>query len=579
MAAMTQHEKKKPGLLSRYVPIFHWLPHYNKGWLSGDIVAGLSVWALMVPQCLGFAAICGVPVQYGLYAAAIALIVYAFFASSRHVVTGPSSTIAAVTGAAVLSAAKAGSSEAIALVAAITLLAGFLYIILSVLRMGWVSNFLAESVLVGFVFGIGIDVAVGQLKHVTGTHVSGESVWQKLASLIMSLLQTSTTTLVVGVAALVILIMLKIYTPKVPGALVTLVLGIGASAIFHLSAQGVAVVGTVPRGLPIPALPEISLITKNFGLILSGAIGVLLVGFSESLAAARQYASKYHYDIDINQEMLAQGMANVTSGLFQGINVAGSLSKSSVNDASGAKSEVASLAQGVFVVLTLLFLAPLFADLPEAVLGAIVIQAVVFGLMDVKALKRIYRLNRSEFWVGIVALLGVLTFGTLQGVLTGLMLSLLVLIARSSRPDIPVLGRWPGTKVFHRLSENPDSETYPGLVIIRFDGPLYFATANVLRDKVREVTTDVAPPVTMVLIDMEGVNYIDLEGCDMLNEIAANMKRVGVEIHLARVKHDVMELLEKDGVDQNIGRDHIHAKVVEAVQLFTQKEKQFFDFD
>ncbi len=350
-------------------------------------------------------------------------------------------------------------------------------------------------------------------------------------------------------------------------------LGIGASAIFDLSAQGVAVVGTVPRGLPTPALPDISLITQNFSLILTGAIGVLLVGFSESLAAARQYASKYHYDIDINQEMLAQGMANFTSGLFQGINVAGSLSKSSVNDASGAKSEMASLAQGVFVLLTLLILAPLFADLPEAVLGAIVIEAVVFGLMDVKALKRIYRLSRTEFRVGIIALLGVLTFGTLQGVLIGLLLSLLVLIARSSRPDIPVLGRWPGTKVFHRLNENPDSETYPGLVIIRFDGPLYFATANALRDKVREVTTGVAPPVTMVLIDMEGVNYLDLEGSDMLNEIAKNMKDVGVEIHLARVKHDVMEMLEKDGVDQIIGRDHIHAKVVDAVQLFTQKEK------
>jgi high affinity sulfate transporter 1 len=572
MAAMMQQEKKKPGLFARYVPIFHWLPHYSKAWLSGDIVAGLSVWALMVPQCLGFAAICGVPVQYGLYAAAIALIVYAFFASSRHVVTGPSSTIAAVTGAAVLSVAKAGSSEAIALVAAITMLAGFLYIILSVLRMGWVSNFLAESVLVGFVFGIGIDVAVGQLKHITGTHVTGESVWQKLASWIASLPQTSTTILVVGVAALVILFALKIYAPKVPGALVTLVLGIGASAIFDLSAQGVAVVGTV-RGLPTSALPDISLIIKNFGLILSGAIGVLLVGFSESLAAARQYASKYHYDIDINQEMLAQGMANFTSGLFQGINVAGSLSKSSVNVSSGAKSEMASLAQGVFVILTLLFLAPLFADLPEAVLGAIVIEAVIFGLMDVKAMKRIYRLNRTEFWVGTIALLGVLTFGTLKGVLIGLLLSLIVLIARSSKPDIPVLGRWPGTKVFHRLSENPDSKTYPGLVIIRFDGPLYFATANALRDKVRAVTTDVAPPVTMVLIDMEGVDYLDLEGADMLNEITKDMKGVGVEIHLARMKHAVMEMLEKDGVDQIIGRDHIHNKVVEAVQLLTQKEK------
>jgi len=292
------------------VPILNWLPHYNKAWLTGDIVAGLSVWALMVPQSLGYAAISGVPVQYGLYAAAIALIVYAIFGSSRHVVTGPTSTIAAVTGAAVLSVAKGGSSEAIALVAVITMLAGILYIILSVLKMGWVSNFLAESVLVGFIFGIGIDVAVGQLKHVTGTHVTGESVWQKLAIWITSLPQIHTTTLVVGVAALVLLFVLKIYAPKVPCALVALVLGIGASATFDLSAQGVAVVGKVPRGLPIPVLPDISLITQNFGLILSGAIGVLLVGFSESLAAARQYASKHHYDIDINQEMLAQGLAN-----------------------------------------------------------------------------------------------------------------------------------------------------------------------------------------------------------------------------------------------------------------------------
>jgi high affinity sulfate transporter 1 len=579
MAVMPQQEKEKPGFLARYVPILHWLPHYNKAWLSGDIVAGLSVWALMVPQCLGFAVICGVPVQYGLYAAAIALIVYAFFASSRHVVTGPSSTIAAVTGAAVLSVAKAGSSEAIALVAAITMLAGLLYIILSVLKMGWVSNFLAESVLLGFVFGIGIDVAVGQLKHVTGTHVTGESVWQKLASLVASLPQTSTTTLVVGVAALVLLFALKIYAPKVPCALMALVLGIGASAIFDLSAQGVAVVGKVPRGLPIPALPDISLITKNFGLILSGAIGVVLVGFSESLASARQYAAKYHYDIDINQEMLAQGMANFTSGLFQGINVAGSLSKSSVNDAAGAKSEMASLAQGVLVILTLIILAPLFADLPEAVLGAIVIEAVVFGLMDLKAMQRIYRLNRTEFWVGTIALLGVLTFGTLKGVLIGLVLSLLVLIARSSKPDIPVLGRWPGTEVFHRLSENPDSETYPGLVIIRFDGPLYFATANGLRDRVRDVTTEVDPPVKEVLIDMESVNYIDLEGSDMLNEITKDMKGVGVEIHLARVKHEVMEMLEKDGVDKIIGRDHIHDKVVDAVELLTQKEEPVAEND
>jgi SulP family sulfate permease len=573
MTIIPQQSQEKPGLLARYVPILHWLPRYNKAWLTGDVVAGLSVWALMVPQSLGYAAISGVPVQYGLYAAAIALIVYAIFGSSHHVVTGPSSTIAAVTGAAVLSVAKVGSSEAIVMVAAITMLAGLLYIILSILRMGWVSNFLAECVLVGFVFGIGIEVAIGQLKHVTGTHVVGESAWQKLASWVVSLPQTSTTTLIVGIVSLLILFALKIYAPKVPGALVALVLGIGASIIFDLSELGVAVVGTVPRGLPTPSLPTISLITKNFELILTGAIGVLLVGFSESLATARQYASKYHYDIDINQEMLAQGIANVTSGLFQGINVAGSLSKSSVNDASGARSEMASLAQGGFVILTLLFLAPLFADLPQSVLGAIVIQAVVFGLMNVKAMKRIYRLNRIEFSVGLMALLGVLTFGTLQGVLIGLLLSLLVLIARSSKPNIPVLGRLLGSDVFHSLNEYPDSETYPGLVIIRFDGPLYFATASALRDKVRSVTADSTPPVTMVLIDMEGVNLLDLQSADMLNELAENMKGAGVEIHLAKVKYEVMKMIKKDGVDRTVGRDHIHNKVVEAVQWFHQNHE------
>jgi anti-anti-sigma factor len=223
------------------------------------------------------------------------------------------------------------------------------------------------------------------------------------------------------------------------------------------------------------------------------------------------------------------------------------------------------------VILTLLVLAPLFANLPEAVLGAIVIQAVVFGLMDVKAMKRVYRLNRTEFWVGIIALLSVLTFGTLQGVINGLLMSLAVLVARASKPGIPVLGRLPGTNVFHRLDQNPDSETYPGLVILRFDAPLFFANANALRDKVRAVTFDTDAPVKTVLIDMEGVNYIDLEGSDMLGEITKDMKNVGIEIHLARLKQAVMSFLERDGVDQIIGRDRIHERVFVAVQGLTEK--------
>ena len=569
MFEVPPNDNGESGFLARRLPILHWLPRYSKSWLTGDIVAGLSVWALMVPQALGYAAISGVPVQYGLYAAAIGLIVYAFFASSPHVVTGPSSAIAAVTGAAVLSVARAGSSEAIALVAAITLLAGLILIFLSILKMGWVSNFLAESVLTGFIFGIGIEVAVGQLKHISGTKVAGENCWSKLMQLAESLPQAHATTLLVGIIALAILFTLKIFAPKVPSALVALVLGIGASTILDLQGMGVAVVGKVPQGFPTPATPVIGLITENSSLVVTTAICVVLVGFSESLAAARQYATKYHYDIDVNQEMLAQGMANVTAGIFQSINVSGSLSKSSVNVASGGRSQMASLAQGGFVILTFLLLAPLFANLPKAVLGAIVIQAVVFGLMDVKAMKRIYRLNRTEFKVGIIALLSVLTFGTLQGVINGLLMSLAVLVARVSKPEIPVLGRLPGTNVYHRLESHQDSETYPGLVIIRFDGPLFFATTNALRDKVRSLTRGATPAVKTILIDMEGVDNIDLQGADMLSEITENMKNTGVAIHIARVKQAVMSRLKKVGVDQVIGPDRIHNRVFEAVNVIT----------
>lgn len=571
--AATTHIEKKPGGLARFIPILHWLPRYNKAWLAGDIIAGLSVWALMIPQALGYATISGVPVQYGLYAAAIALIVYAIFGTSRQVVTGPSSTISAVTGAAVLAVASSGSSEAVALVAAITFLAGIFYVILSILKMGWISNFLAESVLVGFIFGIGIDVTVGQLHKITGTTTSGANTWQELASWIASLPQTSIPTLVVGVGILVLLVLLKLYAPKVPGALVAVVLGIGAAVLLNLGHLGVALVGTVPRGLPGPVLPDISLITQNLDLIITAAIGVVLVGFSESLAAARQYASKYHYDIDIDQEMLAQGLSNAASGIFQGINVDGSLSKSSVNDSAGAKSQMSNLAQGAFVILTLLFLAPLFSDLPEAALGAIVIEAVVFGLMNVGGMKRLFRLSRTEFWLALAALLGVLTFGTLQGVMIGVGLSLLWQVWRASHPGIPALGKMPGAKVYHSIDNYPDSETYPGLVIIRFDGPLYFATASALRNRIRELTIDVEPPVKAVVLDLESTDIIDLEGSDELHAAAKELKALNIEFRLARTKTAVKNILQQDGVVDTIGQDHFDAHVYEAVTAVQQEDQ------
>lgn len=556
---------KKPNPIVRYLPILGWLPKYDRAWLVGDIVAGLSVWALMVPQSLGYAGISEVPVQYGLYAAALALLVYPLFTTSRHVVTGPSSTISAVTGSAVLLTTTSGSPEAVQLVAAITLLAGLLYILLAILKMGWISNFLSESVLTGFIFGIGIDVVIGQLKKITGSPQSGDTAWQKLFSWIQGLPETNIPTLILGVILLIMLVLLHRYAPKIPGALVAVVIGIGAAYVFPLAEMGVKLTGDVPSGLPSFVLPSLSFIRENLAVILPAAIGVMLVGFSESLAGARQYAAKYHYDIDIDQEMLAQGMANASSGFFQGINVDGSLSKSALNDSSGGKTQVASLAQGVFVLLTLLFLAPLFAYLPQAALGAIVISAVVFGLFKVKEMGRLRRLSRTEFWVAMAALFGVLTFGTLAGVFIGVLLSLLWLIWRSSHPTIPVLGRMPDGKAYHNIENYPEAITYPGIVIIRFDGPLFFATASSLRARVRELSRDAEPPVNAFVLDMESTNLIDLEGSDELREIAKELTELEIAFYLARVKIAIMDTLIQDGVLENIPQERFCTSVEAAV--------------
>jgi sulfate permease, SulP family len=561
-------KKQNPSI--HVLPILGWLPKYNRAWLAGDLIAALSVWALMVPQSLGYADISGVPVQYGLYAAALALLIFPLFTTSRHVVTGPSSTISAVTGSAVLLVTTSGSPEAVQLVAAITVLAGLIYILLYILKMGWISNFLSESVLTGFIFGIGIDVVIGQLKKITGTAESGDNAWQKLLSWVQGLPETNIPTLILGVSLLVMLVLLHIYVPRVPGALIAVVIGIGAATIFPLEDMGVKLTGPVPSGLPSFELPSLSFILENLSVILPAAIGVMLVGFSESLAAARQYASKYHYDIDVDHEMLAQGMANTSSGLFQGINVDGSLSKSALNDSSGGKTQLASLAQGVLVILTLLFLAPLFAKLPQAALGAIVITAVVFGLFKVKEMRRLARLSRVEFWLAMAALLGVLTFGTLEGVFIGVALSLLWLIWRSSHPTIPVLGKIPDANAYQSVENHPDAATYPEMVIIRFDGPLFFATASSLRGRIRELTRDIDPPVKAVILDMESTDIIDLEGSDELREVGKELEEMNIAFYLACVKIKIKQIMEKDGVLEIIREERFHPSVESAVEAAQQ---------
>ena len=437
---------------------------------------------------------------------------------------------------------------------------------MAVLKMGWIAEFLSAAVLTGFIFGVAINVVSGELFKITGTEKSGSNTWQKLWDWGASLPDANRTTVVLGVAALVLLFGLKFAAPKVPAELVAVVVGIAVTVLWGLGDRGVELIAEVPRGLPTPSVPDVGLILDNWETVAGAAVGLVLIGFSVTTAGVRQYATKHNYRVDVNQELLAQGMSNVSSSVFQGIFNNGSLSKSPVNDGAGARSQVSSLAQAGFVLLTLLFLAPVFSKLPEAVLGAIIIEAVTLGMMNVGEMKRLILVKPYEFAAALAALLGVMTFGILPGVFIGVGISIIWLVAVSALPYIPELGRKPGTDAFYDLERHDDCETIPGLKILRFDGGLFFVNADALADRLRQIRVETPTGLDGVILSMEGVNFIDSEGADVLIAIAQAGIDHDIDLHLARVKSQVLDVLERDGFFELVDRGHVHDNIEAAVE-------------
>ncbi len=564
MTEKSRPSRKEPNWIARFVPLLGWAPRYERQWLRPDLIAGLTVTALVVPKALGYAGIASVPIQHGLYAAAAGAILYALFGTSRQISTGPSSALAAVAGSAVLAAGVSGDENAVALVAAITLVTGVLFLLVALFKMGWISQFLSKAVITGFLFGAAIEVVIGELPKITGTEAEGANAWQELLSWLQSLPDTHGATLLVGLISLVVIFGLRRVAPRVPGALVLVIGGLLASAVFGLGDRGLALVGDVPRGLPSLALPSLGFVADNLQVIATAAIGLLLIGFAQSAGDARAFASKHQYRVDINQESVAQGMANVGSGLVQGIPVSTSLSASSLNDTSGAQTPVASLTTGALVVLTLLLLAPLFSILPKAVLAALIIEAVVMGMIDVPEMRRIRRVTRVDFWIAVAAILGVLMAGVLAGVVIGILLSIGWLIYISATPHMPVLGRKPGTQVFRGVDDHPDCETYPGLLVLRFDAGLFFASADALEDRLSELYDQADPKLHTIVLDFEGVSFIDSQGADKVGEILELAKTRDIELRLTRVKTKVKDLLQRDGIIDRLGWSRIYGNVYEA---------------
>jgi high affinity sulfate transporter 1 len=557
--------------LNRYIPITAWLPTYPRALLRSDIISGVTVWGVMVPTAMAYAQMAGLPPEAGLYTAFAALLGYAIFSTSRQLKVTASSTMAVMSAAVVGAMAAGDAASYAALTAALALTVGVILLLAGIVRLGFISDFLSKSVITGFVFGLALVIAIGQLPKLLGLPSGTGNFFQQCYQLITNLSEIKPLTLVVGLCALVVIFLIKRFVPRLPSGLVALVLGILAVSIFNLDEYGVSIVGAIPTGLPAPGLPRISLFDLPY--LIAGAIGIVFLAVGESLGSARSFAAKHRYEINPDQELIALGTANISAGLFQGFTVDASLSSSATADEAGARTQLSSIVTAVLIIVTLLVLAPLFYNLPNAVLGAIVIASVI-GLMDVAELKRLYASNRVDFVLAMVALFGVLTTDVLTGLLIAVFLSLLIILYRASRPYVAVLGKVPGQEAtYGDVARHPENIQVPGLLIVRLDAPLYFLNANVARGQILGLVTASQPPPRAILFDLGASADLDVASLDMLKNLVRELEEAGVDVLLAEVRGKVRDRLRKASVMADIGENRIYQSVPAAVHDFEQRNR------
>jgi sulfate permease, SulP family len=555
------------------LPIRHWLPRYRRRWLRPDAIAAVAVWAVLVPEGMAYASLAGMPPEAGLFAALAPLLAYAVLGTCRQLDVGPSSAIAAYSAAAVGPLALGDTSRFIALSALLAILAGGLLLIAGLARAGFVADFFARPVMTGFVAGLALVIAVGQLSKLFGVEGGGTGFFGKLLELIGQLPDSSLISFLIGVGALALILVLRRVAPKVPGMLIAVVLGVLLVKVLDLQDHGVAVVGALPDGLPSFTWPSFSL--GDVSELLPDAFALALIAFAESIAGARQLAAKHKYEVDADQELIALGVGNIGAGLFQGFAVDASLSRSAVADSSGVKSQLSSILLFCFLIVTMLFLLPLFHDLPEAVLGAIVIAA-VSHLVDIKALRRLRRADRTDFVVAILCFAGVLVFGLLVGLAIAVGLSLLALVYRAYRPSYAVLGRVPGAVDDERLryrgiEDHPDVQTFPGLVILRIDGELFFANARWFRDLVRSLVRGQDPPVRELLVHAGAVPHLDTTAAEMLKSLIRELDDRDITLAFARVTTGLTHDLQRNGITRLVPEDRFYDTVAAGVDAYLHR--------
>ncbi|WP_339367675.1 SulP family inorganic anion transporter [Planktothrix agardhii] len=542
-----------------------WLPNYQRDWLRADLIAGLTVWAVMIPQAMAYAGIAGVSPLIGLYTVPFPLFLYAFLGTSRLMVVGPDSATALISGVTVSALAASGSQDYLVLTSAMAVIVGFCFLLFGSLKMGWVADFIPTPVMKAFVQGLVWVTIVGQIPKLLGLHPISGGFLQKLIQILEQLPDLHPLTALIGVLSLVLLFVLKTFVPQIPSALTTVILSSLGVTIFHLGEKGLDLIGAVETGLPHFTLPLVSLTQLN--ALLPGALAIVLLGYAESLGAAKTAAEKTGEEIDPNQELISLGPANIAAGLSSGFLVVGSLSKTSVAVRAGGKTQLSSLVLGVLVLLTLLFLLPLFQNLSDATLAAIVIEAML-GLVNLSYFKQLSYINKNEFAIALLAFTGVLVFGVLQGISLGVITSIVFLIYRASHPHTDVLGCIPQTEMYRDINLHPEAITTPGLLIFRFSNNLIFANSSYFRTELKKKIREASTPTQMVLIDAETINLIDSTALEMLHKLRLELMKNNIVLAWARLRDPLYQRMYRAGLTKEIGEHNFYERITDGVSEF-----------
>lgn len=552
--------------LQALLPGWQQLAHYQRDWFRGDGIAGITVAAYLIPQCMAYGELAGVDPVAGLWAILPPMLIYALLGSSLQLSLGPESTTAVMTAAAIAPLAQTEGNNYASLAAVLALFVGVVYLIAYAARLGFLADLLSKPILIGYMAGVALIMIIGQLGKVSGIPIKADSLWEEVQEFVVNFNQVQPPTLLLATLVLIFLLVIQARFPRWPGPLIAVLLATAAVALFNLDQQGIKVIGSIPASLPVPQIPTLS--THNISALMAAAVGIAVVGYSDNVLTARSFASRHGYAIDGNQELLALGVANLGTGLMQGFPISSSGSRTVIGDALGSKTQVFSLVALVVVVIVLLFLRPVLALFPTAALGAIVIFAAT-KLIEISEFKRLWQFRKTEWGLAVVTTFGVLATDILIGVAVAVGLSVIDLFTRVARPHDAVLGKVPGMAGLHDIEDWSGTTTWPGLVIYRYDAPLCFANAENFKQRVLDAIANETTPVQWFVLNTEAIIDIDITAVDMLEDLRQELAKQNIIFALARMKQDLYGQLKRTQFLQHIEPEHIFATLPIALSAFT----------